>query len=115
MRRKGFLVKAGVVHLDDFFPTPRVIKAAGRVFSKHKERKAGGDGGSLQCIFLDFLDGFTVVVTRFELSDIRNIVDKPDRQAFITISEVTEIYGNHIKKKPKQKKKAEVLEKQAIS
>ena len=55
-----------------------------------------------------------VIVTRFELSDIRNIVDKPDRQAFITISEVTEIYGNHIKKKPKQKKKAEVLEEQSV-
>ena len=55
-----------------------------------------------------------VVVTRFELSDIRNIADKPDRQAFMTISEVTEIYGNHIKKKPKPKKTEEIIEKKAI-
>lgn len=45
-----------------------------------------------------------VVITRLELSELKEIVDKPDRQAFITISEVAEIYGNHIKKKPKPKK-----------
>ena len=44
-----------------------------------------------------------VVVTRFELSDIKEIIDNLDVQAFITISDVSEIYGNHIKKKPKLK------------
>lgn len=58
-----------------------------------------------------------VVISRLELSELKEIVDKPDRQAFITISEVSEIYGNHIKKKPKPKKsnkkqiKEEIVEK----
>jgi len=48
-----------------------------------------------------------VVITRLELSEIQEIVNKPDRQAFVTVSEVSEIYGNHIKKKPKLKKNIE--------
>ena len=44
-----------------------------------------------------------VVLNRFEISDLKEIIDKPGIQAFVTISEVSEIYGNHIKKKPKIK------------
>lgn len=54
-----------------------------------------------------------VVVTRLELSELKEIVDKPDRQAFITVSEVSEIYGNHIKRKPKPKD-AKKLEKEQV-
>ena len=38
-----------------------------------------------------------VVVTRLELSELKEIVDKPDRQSFMTISEVTEVYGRSMK------------------
>ena len=46
-----------------------------------------------------------VVLNRFEISDLKEIIDKPGIQAFVTISEVSEIYGNHIKKKPKIKER----------
>lgn len=38
-----------------------------------------------------------VVVTRLELSEIRRIVDEEDESAFVTISDVSEIIGKHIK------------------
>lgn len=37
------------------------------------------------------------VITRMELSTIRKIVDKDDYSAFMTISDVSEIVGHHIK------------------
>jgi len=38
-----------------------------------------------------------VVVTRIEISEIKRIVDEADSSAFVTISDVSEIIGNHIK------------------
>ena len=55
-----------------------------------------------------------VVVTRLELSELKEIVDKPDRQAFMTISEVTEVYGRHIKKIPKKANSKEVVKEETI-
>ena len=40
------------------------------------------------------------VVTRLELTEIRNIVAAADVQAFVTVSDVSEIIGTHMKKKP---------------
>ena len=40
------------------------------------------------------------VVTRLELTEIRNIVAAADVQAFVTVTDVSEIIGTHIKKKP---------------
>lgn len=40
------------------------------------------------------------VVTRMEISAIRKIIDDNDYSAFMTVSEVSEIVGKHIKKKP---------------
>ena len=39
------------------------------------------------------------VVTRFEVRELRDIIDSVDESAFATISDVSEIIGNHIKKK----------------
>ena len=41
------------------------------------------------------------VVTRLELSELRNIVNADDVQAFVTITDVSEIIGDHVKRKPK--------------
>ena len=41
------------------------------------------------------------VITRLELSELRNIVNADDVQAFVTVMDVSEIIGSHIKKKPK--------------
>ncbi len=38
------------------------------------------------------------VVTRIELSSLRNIVNQDDASAFMTVSDVSEIVGKHIKK-----------------
>lgn len=38
-----------------------------------------------------------VVVTRLEVAEIKRIVDEEDQSAFVTISDVSEIVGNHIK------------------
>ena len=38
-----------------------------------------------------------VVVTRLEVSVIKRIVDEEDKSAFVTVSDVSEIIGNHIK------------------
>ena len=40
------------------------------------------------------------VITRLELTELRNIVKADDVQAFVTITDVSEIIGSHIKKKP---------------
>lgn len=40
------------------------------------------------------------VVTRIELSAIRRIIHEADGSAFVTISDVSEIVGNHIKRQP---------------
>lgn len=40
------------------------------------------------------------VVTRVELSTMRRIVAEADGSAFVTISDVSEIVGNHIKRQP---------------
>jgi uncharacterized membrane-anchored protein YitT (DUF2179 family) len=37
------------------------------------------------------------VITRMELSTIRKIIEQDDIQAFMTISDVSEILGRHIK------------------
>lgn len=38
------------------------------------------------------------VITRVEVSDLKKIVEDDDNSAFVTISDVSEIVGNHIKK-----------------
>ena len=40
------------------------------------------------------------VITRLELTELRNIVNSDDIQAFVTVMDVSEIIGSHIKKKP---------------
>lgn len=42
------------------------------------------------------------VVTRIELSELKRIVKEDDGSAFMTISDVSEIVGHHIKKKKEQ-------------
>ncbi len=42
------------------------------------------------------------VVTRIELSELKRIVKDDDNSAFVTISDVSEIVGHHIKKKKAQ-------------
>lgn len=41
------------------------------------------------------------VVTRFEIRELRNIIRSADTSAFVTVSDVSEIIGNHIKKTEK--------------
>ena len=41
------------------------------------------------------------VVTRFEIRELRNIIRSLDTSAFVTVSDVSEIIGNHIKKTEK--------------
>ena len=52
------------------------------------------------------------VLTRIEVSELRRIVEEYDDSAFVTITDVSEVIGNHIKnsnglknKKKKKKKK----------
>lgn len=40
------------------------------------------------------------VITRIELSTMRKIIEKDDYEAFMTVSDVSEIIGKHIKSKP---------------
>ncbi len=42
------------------------------------------------------------VITRIELSSMRKIIEKDDYSAFMTVSDVTEIIGKHIKSKDAQ-------------
>ena len=46
------------------------------------------------------------VLNRFEVNELRSIIDSVDHSAFITVSDVSEIIGSHIKKT-----EAEVIEK----
>lgn len=50
------------------------------------------------------------VLSKFEVNDLRNIIDSIDDSAFITISDVEEIIGKHIKKKD-EKTMTEIVEK----
>ena len=40
------------------------------------------------------------VITRLELSEFKEIVTRDDRQAFVTVLDVSEIIGRHVKKLP---------------
>ncbi|MCI5936432.1 MAG: YitT family protein [Eubacterium sp.] len=42
------------------------------------------------------------VITRMELSTVRKIIERDDISAFMTVSDVSEIVGRHIKKTPKE-------------
>lgn len=42
------------------------------------------------------------VITRLELSEFKQIVTKDDRRAFVTITDVSEIIGRHMKKRPEE-------------
>ena len=50
------------------------------------------------------------VLSKFEVNDLRSIIDSIDDSAFITISDVEEIIGKHIKKKD-EKTMTEIVEK----
>lgn len=43
------------------------------------------------------------VVTRIELPAIRRIIRQADQSAFVTISDVGEVIGNHMKQPPAKK------------
>ncbi len=45
------------------------------------------------------------VLTRIEVFELKRICEEMDESSFVTILEVSEIIGNHIKKKPKPKTK----------
>ena len=49
------------------------------------------------------------VVTRVELSTMRRIIGEADGSAFVTISDISEIVGNHIKRHPPVPPKKEAL------
>ena len=49
------------------------------------------------------------VITRLEINELRNVVMEADASAFITITEVSEIIGNHIKSNKGLKRKKERL------
>ena len=40
------------------------------------------------------------VITRLEIQELRDIVQNADTSSFVTISDVSDIIGNHIKKVP---------------
>ncbi|MDO4283457.1 MAG: YitT family protein [Clostridia bacterium] len=42
------------------------------------------------------------VITRLELSEFKEIVTKDDRKAFVTVTDVSEIIGRHVKKLPEE-------------
>lgn len=45
------------------------------------------------------------VITRLELSQLKKIVARDDRKAFVTITDISEIVGRHVKKLPEIDKK----------
>lgn len=47
------------------------------------------------------------VITRLELSEFKQIVTKDDRRAFVTVMDVSEIIGRHMKKRPEDSVKIE--------
>ena len=55
------------------------------------------------------------VITRIEISELRRIVMEADGTAFITITEISEIIGNHIKSNKGLKRKKERLWKLIIN
>ena len=50
------------------------------------------------------------VLTRFEIHELRNIINSIDSSAFIAVSDVSEIIGNHIKQVNIQKTDEEIEE-----
>ncbi len=48
------------------------------------------------------------VLTRVEIFELKRICEEMDESSFITILEVSEIIGNHIKEKPKRKIKKQI-------
>lgn len=42
------------------------------------------------------------VLTRFEIRELTNIINSVDTSAFVSITDVSEIIGNHIKKTAKE-------------
>ena len=51
------------------------------------------------------------VITRVEVPAIKKIINDADVSAFMTISDVSEIVGNHIKRKKAPAHKQEVIKK----
>lgn len=49
-----------------------------------------------------------VVITRLELSELRDIVNRDDRKAFVTVTDISEIIGRHMKKLPNDVVKIDV-------
>ena len=45
-----------------------------------------------------------VVLTRLELPELRRIINEEDKSAFVTVSDISEIVGNHIKSTEEKKK-----------
>ena len=44
------------------------------------------------------------VITRLEVFELKNIVDEMDESAFVTITDISDIIGNHIKSNKKIRK-----------
>lgn len=42
------------------------------------------------------------VITRFEVLELKNIINSIDSSAFVTVTDVSEIIGNHIKSNDKE-------------
>ena len=67
--------------------TKEIYKRLGRTTTKlHGEGLISGDKDILYC-----------VLTRIEVAELRRIAEETDESAFITITDVSEIIGNHIK------------------
>ena len=45
------------------------------------------------------------VLTRFEVRELKTIIDEVDESAFVAVSDVSEIIGNHVKRVRKLKEK----------
>ena len=77
--------------------TNQSAKVAGEIYKRLGRTVTSFEGKGL-------INGETMilysVVTRLELTEIRNIVAAADVQAFVTVSDVSEIIGTHMKKKP---------------
>ncbi len=51
------------------------------------------------------------VLTRFEVRELKAIIDEVDESAFVAVSDVSEIIGNHVKRVGKIKEKEKLIEK----
>jgi len=40
------------------------------------------------------------VITKYEVRELREVIDSVDHSAFVSISDVSEIIGNHVKRGP---------------